>query len=93
MWHSSKISSVLAFEEDIQPIFRVKDATGNGATFNAKCSMHSAEDGVKKLKNINECYNDAEVCFTLTTKRLTMLYITPALQRSGHIVCIMPLPI
>ena len=24
------------FEEDIQPIFRVKDATGNGATFNAK---------------------------------------------------------
>tara|TARA_B100000965_G_scaffold392795_1_gene402766 strand:+ start:923 stop:1327 length:405 start_codon:yes stop_codon:yes gene_type:complete len=26
----------------------------SGATFNAKCSMHSAEDGVKKLKNINE---------------------------------------
>ena len=25
-----------------------------GATFNANCSMHSAEDGVKKLKNINE---------------------------------------
>ena len=24
------------FEENIQPIFRVKDATGNGATFNAK---------------------------------------------------------
>ena len=26
----------------------------SGATFNANCSMHSAEDGVKKLKNINE---------------------------------------
>ena len=26
----------------------------SGATFNATCSMHSAEDGVKKLKNINE---------------------------------------
>lgn len=25
----------IGFEEDIQPIFRVKDATGNGATFNA----------------------------------------------------------
>nr|BAR34370.1 strucutural protein [uncultured Mediterranean phage uvMED] len=27
--------SGFGFEEDIQPIFRVKDATGNGATFNA----------------------------------------------------------
>ena len=26
----------------------------SGAIFNANCSMHSAEDGVKKLKNINE---------------------------------------
>ena len=26
----------------------------SGATFNANCSMHSAEDGVKKLKNIND---------------------------------------
>ena len=26
----------------------------SGAIFNANCSMHSAEDGVKKLKNIND---------------------------------------
>ena len=26
----------------------------SGATFNANCSMHSEQDGVKKLNNINE---------------------------------------
>ena len=32
----------------------------SGATFNANCSMHSAEDGVKKLKKVNEKEEEAE---------------------------------
>jgi len=32
----------------------------SGATFNANCSMHSAEEGVKKLKNTNEKEGKAE---------------------------------
>ena len=32
----------------------------SGATFNANCSMHSAEDGIKKLKNIHEKEGEAE---------------------------------
>ena len=32
----------------------------SGAIFNASCSMHSAEDGVKKLKNVDEKEKQAD---------------------------------
>ena len=32
----------------------------SGAIFNASCSMHSVEDGVKKLKNVDEKENQAD---------------------------------
>ena len=32
----------------------------SGAIFNASCSMHSAEDGVKKLKNVEEKEKQAD---------------------------------
>lgn len=32
----------------------------SGSIFNANCSMHSAEDGVKKLNNLNEQEKEAE---------------------------------
>lgn len=32
----------------------------SGATFNANCSMHSAEDSVKKLKKVNEKEEEAK---------------------------------
>ena len=32
----------------------------SGSMFNANCSMHSAEDGVKKLSNLNEQEKKAE---------------------------------
>ena len=32
----------------------------SGAIFNASCSMHSAEDGVKKLKSFDEKEKQAE---------------------------------
>ena len=32
----------------------------SGAIFNANCSMHSADDGVKKLKSVNEKEKQAE---------------------------------
>ena len=32
----------------------------SGATFNANCSMHSAEDGVKKLNSLNEQEKEAK---------------------------------
>ena len=32
----------------------------SGSIFNANCSMHSAEDGVKKLNSLNEQEKEAE---------------------------------
>ena len=32
----------------------------SGSIFNANCSMHSAEDGVKKLSSLNEQEKKAE---------------------------------
>ena len=52
---SLKIGSNLEGKVRIQKLM-----VESGAIFNASCSMHSAEDGVKKLKSVDEKEKQAE---------------------------------